>query len=72
MEFIDASFRRNEEGEPIVIEDAAFGLNDCFYEAHGTYHCFNTCNCWVGAALRSAGVRCGWFTPLPRSVLVYL
>lgn len=70
--YIEKSFKRNDENDAIIVQNAAFGSTDCFYEAHGTYHCMNTCNCWVGAAMRSAGIRCGWFTPMPKSVFVYL
>jgi hypothetical protein len=31
-----------------------------------------TCNCWVGEAMRSAGIRTAWFTPLPKTVFLYL
>ena len=44
----------------------------CVLRAHGRYHCFNTCNCWTGRALQAADFRAGWFTPLPRSQILYL
>jgi uncharacterized protein (TIGR02117 family) len=66
------SFRRDEDGRFQLIDGAAYGSNDAFYEAHGAYHAFNTCNCWVGRGLKAAGVRTGWFTPLPKTVSLYL
>jgi uncharacterized protein (TIGR02117 family) len=69
--FIETSFARSPSGERIRIPDAAYGLHDAFYAANGSYHAFNTCNCWVGRALRVAGVRVGWFTPLPKTPLWY-
>ncbi|MCS6852792.1 MAG: TIGR02117 family protein [Gemmataceae bacterium] len=62
----------DESGRPRRIVGAAYGPADAFYEAHGYYHACNTCNSWVGRGLKAAGVRIGWFTPLPGSVLWYL
>ncbi len=66
------SFRRDEGGRFLPIEGGAYGANDAFYHANGSYHAFNTCNCWVGRGLKSAGVRTGWFTPLPKTVSLYM
>jgi uncharacterized protein (TIGR02117 family) len=71
VESIRRSFQEND-GSVIPIAETAYGKNDAFYEAHGTYHCFNTCNCWAGATMRSAGIRTACFTPLPKTVFLYL
>lgn len=70
--FIETTFRLSAQGEPIQIADAAYGKTDAFFEAKGRYHCLNTCNSWVGRALKAAGVRVGIYTPLPKSVYLYL
>jgi hypothetical protein len=49
-------FRHTGNGVAILIPHAAYGPADASFEAEGHYHCFNTCNCWTGAALRSAGI----------------
>jgi len=72
VEFITSSFQVDEFGDRISIEGVAYGSHDAFFEAYGNYHCLNTCNCWVGGALRSAGVRTGWLTPLPKTVFLFL
>lgn len=72
IEFISSSFRRDRQGRPIQIAGASYQSNDAFFEAVGTYHAANTCNSWVGRALKAAGVRVGWFTPLPKTVFLYL
>jgi uncharacterized protein (TIGR02117 family) len=72
VEFIRDSFRTDADGRFQLIEGAAYHSSDAFFEAHGSYHCLNTCNCWVGRALRTAGLRCGWFTPLPKTTFLYL
>lgn len=42
---------------------------DAFYAARGHYSAIRTCNAWTGAALAAAGVRVGWWTPFPHTVL---
>jgi uncharacterized protein (TIGR02117 family) len=72
VEHVLGSFRRDEGGRFLLIEGKAFGPNDAFFYAHGSYHAFNTCNCWVGRGLKAGGVRTGWFTPLPNTVSLYI
>ena len=72
VEYIRRSFERDAAGRVIQIEHAHYGQADAFFEAHGIYHCFNTCNCWIGDALQEAGVRTGWFTPMPKTVYWYM
>ena len=72
VEYINESFQQESDASKIQVGVAAYGPNDAFFEAHGTYHCINTCNCWIGGAMRSSGIRCGWLTPLPKTVFLYL
>ena len=72
VRYVKESFREDESGRFVLIEGAAYGPRHAFFEAHGSYHCFNTCNCWVGQGMRTSGLRCGWFTPLPKTVFLYL
>ena len=53
------------------LPDYSYSWNDAFLEAKGTYHLLNTCNSWAGCALRRAGVRCPWLSPLPGSPTMY-
>lgn len=46
-----------------------YGGHDVFYAARGRYSAVRTCNSWIGAALRAAGVRVGRWTPFPQTVL---
>ena len=69
---IESSFRFGPSQELVQIPDAAYGMNDGFFESHGSYHCLNTCNSWVGSVIRQAGIRAAWLTPLPKTVFMYL
>ena len=67
LDFIDASFQRGPKG-PIVVPDAAYSRSDGFYEANGHFNALVGCNTWTAAALRTAGLRTGWWNPLPASL----
>lgn len=70
--FITKAFQRDAEGRAVQITGFAYHTNDAFFEAHGSYNCINTCNAWIGRALKSSGVRTPWLTPLPKTVFLYL
>ncbi|MGG2475846.1 DUF2459 domain-containing protein, partial [Rhizobium sp. BR5] len=36
-----------------------------FFEANGWFNAVAGCNTWSAAMLREAGIRTGWWTPLP-------
>lgn len=67
-----SSFQADAEGNPIYLDVGSYNSLDCFYRGAGTYHAFNTCNCWTGRMMRETGVKAGWFTPTPFSVLFHL
>ncbi len=45
---------------------------DVFYAAPGTYHLGKTCNQWTSDTLAAAGIRTGWWTPLPGGVMKWV
>ncbi|MDF1610030.1 TIGR02117 family protein [Hoeflea sp. YIM 152468] len=65
IDSILASFAVNAEGAPVRIEDAGYGAYDRFYEAKGGFNAFVGCNVWTARMLRQAGLKTGWWTPLP-------
>jgi len=62
---IRGSFLR-EDGMPVAVPGAAYGLDDAFFEARGAFNALVGCNTWTAAMLRSAGIRTGWWTPMPQ------
>jgi len=67
LDYIAASFRQGANG-PIVIKNAGYSSFDRFYEANGRFNALIGCNTWTAAALRVAGLRTGWWNPLPVSL----
>ena len=47
-EHIAESFVRAPDSQFVPIPGFAYLETDAFYEAHGSYHIFNTCNNWTG------------------------
>ena len=70
--FVRRSIARNASGHPSQVEGAAYHASDAFIRSHGRYHCFATCNSWVGRGLELAGVKVPWFCPMPRTPTLYL
>jgi uncharacterized protein (TIGR02117 family) len=67
LDYIAASFQLGPAG-PVVIEDAGYSAYDRFYEANGHFNALVGCNTWTAAGLRVAGLRTGWWNPLPVSL----
>ena len=67
LDFIAASFQQGPKG-PVVIENAGYSSFDRFYEANGHFNALVGCNTWTAAGLRTAGLRTGWWNPLPVSL----
>lgn len=72
VKHIEQTFQKNDQGEYVHISGYAYSNNDAFFNANGNYHLLNTCNSWVGRALKSAGVRVPWLSPMPGSPMLYL
>ncbi|NGN43326.1 TIGR02117 family protein [Mesorhizobium sp. CGMCC 1.15528] len=64
LTFIEESFRQGANG-PELIEGAAYGDYDAFFEANGYFNALVGCNTWTAGALRAAGLQTGWWNPLP-------
>ncbi|RZJ72288.1 TIGR02117 family protein [Flavobacterium sp.] len=44
-----------ENGQSVKIPDASYADHDLFFEAHGKYNLFYTCNAWANNCLKSGG-----------------
>ncbi|TIP39492.1 MAG: TIGR02117 family protein [Mesorhizobium sp.] len=67
LDYIAASFRQGSDG-PMAIGNAGYSAFDRFYEANGHFNALVGCNTWTAAGLRVAGIRTGWWNPLPVSL----
>lgn len=61
-----------ETKTPEAISGAGYGLYDRFFEAKGSFNVLAGCNTWAARMLRAAGIRTGFWNPLPQSLGVSL
>lgn len=67
--FIENSLMTDSTGHPIVIPTKIrYNRNDAFYEAHGKYSLFHTCNTWTNDALKACGQKACWWTPFEAGI----
>lgn len=65
-------FTYDQHGQVERIPEYGFSAMDCFYEAKGSYHCFNTCNYWVSRGLKKIGVKSPIWSPFARGIFYQL
>ena len=68
-EYVQASFARDSAGQLRPLAAPGYTPHDFFYRARGSYHAFRTCNDWTNQALKQAGIRTAWKTPLAAPLL---
>ena len=66
---IVASLQTDSTGRAQVIAGRAYGDNDAFYAAHGSYSLFNTCNSWTNHRLKAAGLKHVFWTPFAHTLV---
>jgi uncharacterized protein (TIGR02117 family) len=50
-------------GKPIVLQDKGYTESDNFYEAHGSFSVFKTCNVWTSDVLAEVGLKHPLWSP---------
>ncbi len=68
-EYILTYFKEDHNGDKIFLKGKGYTTYDDFYEAHGNYSCFKTCNSWVNSALKESDLKACYWTPFDFSVL---
>lgn len=71
VKFVKSTFLMKNR-KPIVIPGYGYGETDNFYEAHGNYHMFNTCNVWTNDAMKSASIPTSIFSVFPQGNIMHL
>lgn len=67
--YLKESFCHNEQGEFLLVAGSkGYGNDDAFYEAHGAYDLFHTCNTWANNALKACDQRACLWTPLDKGI----
>lgn len=67
--YITDSFKSEDNDSFIHIDtDVTYGKTDAFYEAHGKYNFFKTCNTWANNALAACGQKCCFWTARDKGI----
>ena len=65
---IRASFQQDDDSRARTI-GRAYGDNDAFYAARGSYSLFATCNSWTNRQLKAAGLKHVLWTPFAHHLM---
>ncbi|GAB4467574.1 MAG: TIGR02117 family protein [Burkholderiaceae bacterium] len=68
VDYLRASFRRDDAGRPIRIAAPGYFDTDAFYEAVPVYALWFTCNEWARRGLAEAGVRTAAWAPFDTAI----
>ena len=69
VNYLNNSFKKDEENRLIEIKDAGYTQNDKFYEATGNFNGVQTCNNWVNKGLKEAKIKTSIWSPFDYGVL---
>jgi uncharacterized protein (TIGR02117 family) len=72
VNYILDSFRRNKDGNFLLIKNKGYDVNDNFYEANGTYSFIKTCNTWLNYGLRRIGIKTAIWAPFDKCIFYHL
>lgn len=72
IEAVQKRFVKDDKGMPILLPGKGYTPDDNFYEAHGSYSMFVTCNVWTNNVLRKMKIRTTRWAPFEQWVMKYL
>ncbi len=61
--YLQNTFKTNESGMKIILENKGYSSTDDFYKANGSYSCFKSCNSWVNSGFKESGLKSCLWTP---------
>jgi uncharacterized protein (TIGR02117 family) len=67
--YIHKTFKTNENGMKIIVENKGYSAMDDFYKANGSYSCLKTCNSWVNKGFKESGLKSCFWTPFDFGLL---
>ena len=71
VSYIEKTFQHDSTGNVILIPNISYSPFDCFFEAHGTFSLFYTCNSWVNVGLTQSGLRAPVWTPFDKGIFYH-
>ena len=62
-QFIAESFKKDVNGDIIIVVNSGYSINDDFYRANGSFSFLTTCNTWANKAFKESGLKACYWTP---------
>lgn len=70
--FIESTFKKSKKKKFIKIGVSGYTKNDYFFEAHGSFSFYKTCNVWVNEALKKANIETSIWSPFVYGILYHI
>ena len=70
--FIESTFQKSKKKKFIKIGVSGYSENDYFFEAHGSFSFYKTCNVWVNEALKKANIKTSIWSPFVYGILYHI
>ncbi len=70
--FIESTFQKDKKKKFIKIGVSGYTKNDYFFEAHGSFSFYKTCNVWVNEALKKANIETSIWSPFVYGILYHI
>ena len=70
--FIESTFQKSKKKKFIKIDASGYSKNDYFFEAHGSFSFYRTCNVWVNEALKKANIKTSIWSPFVYGILYHI
>jgi uncharacterized protein (TIGR02117 family) len=71
-DYIEHSFKKTEDGDLNKLSFPGYTAYDNFYNSHGSFSIFRTCNVWTNNALKEIGIKTSVWSPFTFGVLYHL
>ena len=62
-QYISKSFKKDKNGNKIILDNCGYSVDDDFYKANGSFSCFKTCNTWANNAFKESNLKSCLWTP---------
>lgn len=67
--YILNTFKLDDNGNKIILENKGYTFNDDFYKAKGSYSIIKTCNSWANSALKTSDLKSCYWTPFDFGII---
>jgi uncharacterized protein (TIGR02117 family) len=71
VNYLENSFKKNKNGNYILIKVPFKSSNENYYESDESYNFINTCNNWTNQGIKSMGIKTATWAPFDRCIFYH-